>query len=172
MTRAHVVVCGPSGVGKTTVATAVARTLGADFIEADTLHPDANVQKMSKGIPLDDEDRGPWLRRVRDAIASADRADRPSVVACSALTRRYRDQLTPSGTRVFFVQLITTSELIATRMRAREGHFMPVSLLSSQLSTFEPLASDEPGIVVDVTDDVAHVESEVLEGLRTAGIAP
>ena len=144
-----IVVMGVSGSGKSTVAAALAAHLGGGYIDADDLHPPANVAKMSAGVPLTDEDRMPWLGLVGEAIAPGASAGRVTVVACSALRRIYRDALRAAASGVFFVQLDADPALLSTRLRARPGHFMPASLLDSQLATLEPLGPDEAGIVVD-----------------------
>ncbi|MGK5500266.1 gluconokinase, partial [Streptomyces sp. URMC 125] len=139
---------GVSGSGKTTVGTGLAGALGVPYADADDFHPPANVEKMSSGVPLTDEDRRPWL----DAIAEwlRERGARGGVVTCSALRRRYRDRLREAAPELFFVHLDGSPELIASRMSARRGHFMPPELLRSQLDTLEPLAEDEAGAVVPI----------------------
>lgn len=139
-----VVVMGVSGTGKSTIGRALAETLDAPFVEGDDLHPPANRQKMAAGIPLTDDDRGPWL----DAVAAE--LDRPVVVACSALKRRYRDRLRAAAPDLVLVFLHGEATLLAARMEGREGHFMPASLLRSQLDTLEEPAPDEEPIGVDV----------------------
>jgi len=144
------VVMGVSGSGKSTVAAGVAARVGGVFLDADDFHPESNRLKMAAGTPLTDADRSPWLAILGDELA--DRAARGEVVvlACSALKRTYRDQLRAHGGDVFFAQLDGARELLAARMGARIDHFMPSSLLDSQLATLEPLQADEPGVVVDV----------------------
>ncbi|WP_240665871.1 gluconokinase [Agromyces sp. LHK192] len=148
-----VVVMGVSAVGKSTVAAALADALDVAWRDADDLHPAANVAKMSAGMPLDDADRGPWLDLVGEELADA--SDRAGlVVACSALRRTYRDRLRMHAPATVFVHLTGSRELLHGRASARAGHFMPASLLDSQLDTLEPLGSDEPGLVVDVASDI------------------
>ncbi|WP_344322138.1 gluconokinase [Streptomyces macrosporus] len=139
---------GVSGSGKTTVGTALAERLGVPYAEADDFHPPENVAKMASGVPLTDEDRRPWL----DAIAGwlEDRGEGGGVVTCSALRRRYRDRLRRAAPELFFVHLDGSPELIAGRMAARKGHFMPPALLRSQIETLEPLEPDERGAVVPI----------------------
>lgn len=143
-----VVVMGVSGSGKTTVGQLLAEHLGVPYAEADDFHPAANVAKMRAGHPLDDEDRRPWL----DAIARwlAGHADSGGVVTCSALKRRYRDQLASAAPHVFFLHLDGSPELIAARMTAREGHFMPPGLLHTQFADLEPLGDDEEGAAIPI----------------------
>lgn len=139
-----IVVMGVSGTGKTTVGRALADELGLPFVEGDDLHPAANHAKMSAGIPLTDDDRAPWL----DAVAAA--LHEPVVVACSALKRRYRDRLREDAPDLRIVHLHGEPTLLAARMEGREGHFMPTSLLRSQLDTLEAPAADEDAIGADV----------------------
>jgi gluconokinase len=138
------VVMGVSGTGKSTIGVALARVLDLPFVEGDDLHPEANVAKMSAGIPLTDADRAPWLDRVAAEL------DRPVVVTCSALKRAYRDRLRAAAPDLVLVFLHGTPELLAARMSGRAGHFMPTALLTSQLATLEEPTSDENAIAVDV----------------------
>ncbi|WP_410590684.1 gluconokinase [Amycolatopsis sp. lyj-23] len=159
-----IVVMGVSGSGKTTIGTALAAALGVEYAEADTFHPKANIDKMTAGTPLTDEDRAPWL----EAIAGWIRAhqDTGGVVTSSALKRRYRDVLR-SGGDVFFVHLHGDRAQLAERMKTRKGHFMPVSLLDSQLADLEPLEPDEAGIVLDNTSGTpAEITEAALTALR------
>lgn len=162
-----VVVMGVSGSGKTSVGAGLAEALGVPLLEGDQFHPRANIDKMSSGTPLTDEDRWPWL----DAIARAMR-DAPGgvIVACSALRRTYRDRLREgAGRPVLFVFLDGSKETIAARLEARKGHFMPPSLLASQFATLEPPAADEPGIVrVPVELPVAAIVATALGGIASA----
>ena len=148
MDRVQVVVMGVSGSGKTTVGERLAAQLGVPFVDGDALHPPANVAKMASGVPLTDDDRAPWLRIVGQAVAGT--APDGVVVACSALKRSYRDLIRAEAPGTLFAELDGTRELLAARMSARPGHFMPVSLLDSQLATLEPLQQDEDGLRLDV----------------------
>lgn len=157
--RLTVVVMGVSGSGKTTLGRDLARVLGITFIDGDDLHPNANVAKMSAGIPLTDEDRWPWLDRVGSTLA--DRHDYPAgaVVACSALRHVYRDRIrSAAGSRVFFVHLDAEEADMQERLEARPGHFMPATLVKSQFATLE-LPVGEPDVLVlparDLPDDNA-----------------
>jgi carbohydrate kinase (thermoresistant glucokinase family) len=149
---------GVSGSGKTTVGAALADALGLRFVDGDALHPVANVTKMAAGIPLDDADREPWL----DAIGAV-LADGPVVVACSALKRAYRDRLRAAAPRLELVFLEGARELLAARMGARPGHFMPTSLLDSQLATLEPPTEDEHPLTVDIATPVADIVAALAE---------
>ncbi|TXR58224.1 gluconokinase [Quadrisphaera setariae] len=141
---------GVSGSGKTTVAQLLAKDLGWVFAEADEFHPRANIAKMENGHPLTDDDRWPWLGAIRDWASERSDAGEDAVVTCSALKRSYRDLLRGSRARVRFVHLDGPPELLAQRIGGRTGHFMPSSLLGSQLDTLEPLGTDEDGVVVSV----------------------
>ncbi|BDB42317.1 gluconokinase [Mycobacterium kiyosense] len=138
-------VMGVSGSGKSTVGAVLAQRLGMPFLDADTLHPPANVAKMSAGEPLTDDDRFGWLDRVGQWLAT-----QRGVVSCSALKRRYRDQLRGHRPSVRFLHLSAPPGVIAARLAARPDHFMPATLLQSQLDTLEPLDADERGVEVDV----------------------
>ena len=162
-----VVVMGVSGCGKTSVAEGLAASLGAAFIEGDSLHPAVNVDKMSHGIALTDEDRWPWLDTVGRAMADVLAGNGSVVVSCSALKKAYRDRLRSSaGGTLAFVFLKGSRELLMSRMAAREGHFMPVSLLDSQLATLED-PSGEPGVVtVDIGASIEEIVAAALKGLE------
>lgn len=170
-TPAHIVVMGVAGVGKTTVAEALADRLGRVVRDADDFHPQSNIDKMASGHALTDEDRWPWLRTIVAWLDRERAENRPAVVTCSALRRAYRDVLRQAVGGVVFVHLTGPHELIAERMVARKGHFMPESLLASQFATLEPLDPDEAGITVDVTPPADVVVAHALEGLGLAGAA-
>jgi gluconokinase len=155
-----VIVMGVSGTGKSTVGAALADALGLPFLEGDALHPLANVAKMAAGIPLTDEDRAPWL----DLIAAE--LHRPVVVACSALRRVYRDRLRRDAPDLALVYLHGSRELLAERIGHRPGHFMPTSLLDSQLATLEPPTADENAIAMDVVLPPDEIVARVEKGLR------
>jgi gluconokinase len=157
-----VVVMGVAGSGKTTVGTTLATRLGWRFIDADDLHPSANVEKMRHGIALTDEDRAPWLRAVVGAIAR----DGDVVLACSALRRWHRDALREgAGADVRFVYLAVDFAELDRRLRARTGHYMPPSLLQSQLDTLEPPDTTE-ALTVDAQAPVASIVDTIVRGLR------
>lgn len=151
----HVVVMGVSGSGKTTVARGIALTTGLLFAEADDFHSQANVDKMRSGRPLTDDDRLPWLNDLAVWMAERAAEGQSTVIACSALKRAYRDVLAGGPPAIDFVHLRGTVQLIRQRISARAGHYMPASLLGSQIDTLEPLEPDEPGVVLDV-DAPAH----------------
>jgi gluconokinase len=160
-----VVVMGVSGSGKSTVGAALARRLDVPFADADDFHPPANIAKMAAGTPLDDADRHPWLEAIGEWLAAHERTG--GVVSCSALKRRYRDQLRRHAPGLELLHLHGRHDVIAGRQAARPGHFMPTSLLGSQFATLEPLAPDEPGVVVDVDRTVEEIVTDYL-ARRTA----
>jgi gluconokinase len=151
-----VVVMGVSGVGKTTVGQALAERMGCEFVEGDAHHPAANVEKMRAGIPLDDDDRWPWLARLAEVIDTALVEGRDLVVACSALKRVYRDMLIGSRQGVRLVYLAADRALIASRLSDRNHEYMPSSLLDSQFATLEPPSVDESCVEIDVSIPVSQ----------------
>jgi gluconokinase len=165
MTATAVVVMGVSGSGKTTVAVELARRLGWEFAEGDDHHPRANVEKMRAGVPLDDADREPWLRALARWIGEREQAGTSCVLTCSALKRSYRDLLREGNDAVWFVHVDVPEAVLTERLAARKGHYMPASLLGSQLATLEPLAADEPGVTVPGTGDAGEVVETVLAAL-------
>jgi gluconokinase len=161
------VVMGAAGTGKSKVAATLAERLGWDLGEGDDLHPAANVAKMSSGQPLTDEDRWPWLDNVASWIDDHVATGRPGIMTCSALKKAYRDRLRGPG--VAFVHLNGTRELLAARLAARRDHYMPSSLLDSQLEALQPLEADEYGIVVEL--DSKSPEQEAEEVIRRLGVS-
>lgn len=164
---ALIVVMGVSGSGKTTVGQRLAQRLGLSFEDADDLHPAANVAKMAAGHPLTDDDRRPWLASVGAELASAEHG---LVMACSALKRRYRQVILDAAPAVRFVELEGSRALLESRMTHRRGHFMPASLLDSQLAALESLAADEPGVIVrlDGGGDPDELASTAIAALGLA----
>lgn len=160
----HLVFMGVSGSGKTTVAVAVRDILGWDFAEGDDFHPPANVDKMSAGFPLTDADRWPWLESLAAWTRERDAAGKPTLLSCSALKRRYRDVLRTGGEHTFFVHLHGDKGTLLQRMGERE-HFMPPSLLESQLDTLEPLGPDEAGMLLDIAHPPDRIARMVLARL-------
>ena len=168
--RAYIVM-GVCGSGKSVIGMAVAKHLGLPFLEGDSLHSPAAVGKMSKGIPLTDEDRFPWLDRIGREIATALAAGSGLVVTCSALRKIYRDRLrASSGGRLTFLFLNGSKEVLLPRMAARKDHFMPVSLLDSQLATLEDPSGEPDVVTVDIsgtTDDVIALSTRALDERST-----
>ena len=161
-----IVVMGVSGSGKTSVARELTRQLGWAYIEGDDLHPEANVAKMAAGIPLDDEDRWPWLRRIAEVIGEHEAAGTSVIVTCSALKRVYRDLLRDGHPSVWFAHVHVDHDVLAQRLAARRGHYMPPSLLDSQLATLEPLGDDEPGDVIPGDGPLDESVAALLADLR------
>jgi len=157
---------GVSGTGKTTVGAMLAGRLRWTYAEADEFHPAANVAKMRAGIPLDDENRWPWLRAIGAWIDERAAAGEPAVVTCSALKRRYRDVLRAGRAQVRLIYLDADRELIARRLAARHGHFFPAGLLDSQFSELEPPERDEHSLTVSVDETPEHVVNEIITRLR------
>jgi gluconokinase len=157
-----VVVMGVSGSGKTTVAAGLVDRLGWEFAEGDDFHPPENVAKMRAGTPLDDEDRWPWLRTIADWIGDRERAGRSVVVTCSALKRSYRDLLRDGNPSVWFAHVTVDADLLRERLGKRTGHYMPATLLDSQLASLEPLQDDEPGAEVSGGGSPDAVVEELL----------
>ncbi len=145
------VIMGVCGCGKSTIAAALAAAFDVRFIEGDAYHPAPNVVKMSAGIPLTDDDRTDWLQALATEIAAARERGTGIVVSCSALKRRYRDQLRRADPNLRFAHLAGPRGTIAARMQTRIGHYMPISLLDSQLRDLEPLQPGEAGITLDLT---------------------
>jgi gluconokinase len=160
---------GVSGTGKTSVGERLAAILGAQFLEGDAYHSDANIAKMNAGVPLDDDDRLPWLGTLARLVTAWDDDEMSTVVTCSALRRRYRDVLRAAvpAPRLVFVHLHAPYDVLADRMSRRTGHFMPPSLLRSQFDTLEPLEPDESGIVLDVSSALDDVMAAALAAVRT-----
>ncbi|MFC5983206.1 gluconokinase [Knoellia sp. p5-6-4] len=161
----HVVVMGVSGSGKTTVAHGIAAATGLLFAEADDFHSRASVEKMRAGIPLEDEDRWPWLGDLAAWMAERAAEGRSTVIACSALRRVYRDVLAAGPPTLDFVHLDGHVEVIRDRMSSRAGHYMPASLLDSQVATLEPLQPDESGIELDVSLPPEELVAQAVRGL-------
>lgn len=168
----HVVVMGVSGTGKSTVAEAIAEQLPGTLVEGDSFHPQANIDKMAAGEPLDDDDRRPWLEALAEEIVRLDSAGETGVIACSSLRRIYRDWLREGVQDLFFVHLHTDYEVLNQRMSERKGHFMPPSLLKSQFETLELLQGDELGLRIDVRHPPYEVVVRSLAALAGVGLPP
>jgi gluconokinase len=167
-----IVVMGVAGCGKTTVGRALAERLEMPFQEGDALHPPANVAKMASGTPLTDDDRTPWLAAVAAWIDERRRAGIGGVISCSALKRAYRRVLVGDRPDVRLVYLQGDEPLLATRLAARTDHFMPASLLSSQLATLEEPAAAERPIVVSAALPVARLVDTLVPLVATAASNP
>jgi gluconokinase len=159
------IVMGVSGSGKTTIARGLADAEGWTLLEGDSFHPPENVAKMKSGTPLTDEDRWPWLRAIAAAIDAYRARGESAVVACSALRRAYRNILIGARKDVRLVYLRGSHALIANRMRARKGHFMPSALLDSQFETLEEPGPDEHPITVDIDGAPDDIVRKIRESL-------
>lgn len=155
------VVMGVSGCGKSSAGSLLASRLKVDYVEGDALHPPENVSKMAAGIPLTDADRAGWLAALRDRIALAKAQGRGLVVSCSALKRSYRDLLREGDPALRFAHLDGPREVLENRMQGRQ-HFMPATLLDSQLQTLQPLQADEAGIVLDIRQPLPGLVETIL----------
>ena len=161
-----IVVMGVSGSGKSTVGAALAQRLRVPFADADDFHPPANIAKMTAGEPLNDDDRYPWLEAI--GMWLAEHCEGGGAMSCSALKRKYRDQLRRHCPNVEFLHLSGTPDVIGRRQASRPGHFMPASLLQSQFATLEPLEPDERGTVIDVDQNIdSIVDNYVVSTTRT-----
>ena len=166
----RLVLMGVSGCGKSVVGEALAALLGVPYVDGDGLHSAGNVAKMAAGVPLEDADRWPWL----DAVAEMLRTRAPVIVGCSALKRRYRDRIRAgAGGEMSFVHLTGSRELIASRMAARRGHYMPVSLLDSQFAALEPPLAEADAFAVSIDQTAEEIAAEIaakISGLGSASI--
>ncbi len=156
------VVMGVSGCGKSSVGQALATALAIPFVEGDDFHCPTNVAKMSAGVALTDADRSDWLLQLQAQIRACRQANTALVLSCSALKRRYRDLLRAADPALCFVHLHGTRELLGARMQGRAAHFMPLSLLDSQLAELEPLQADEAGLRLDIGAPPAELVAAIL----------
>lgn len=156
------VVMGVSGCGKSEIGSRLARRLDFAYVEGDDDHPASNIAKMAAGIPLDDNDRHAWLLILQARISAAKERGEGLVLSCSSLKRRYRDLLRMGDPSLVFIHLDGDRELIASRMQARPGHFMPPALLDSQFRDLEPLAKDERGIKIDIKAEPEKLVDQIV----------
>ncbi len=159
----RVVIMGVSGSGKSTIGALVADAMNFPFLDADSLHPLENVRKMAAGTPLDDDDRWPWLDLVGHELATT--KAKGIVMACSALKRRYRDAIRAKAPDTIFLHLDGSIEVLGARIEGRSGHFMPASLLASQLAALEPLEGDESAVVIDVAGTMTEILGKAVAGI-------
>jgi carbohydrate kinase (thermoresistant glucokinase family) len=170
MRPAAIIVMGVSGSGKSTIGALLAEALGWPFADADGFHPAANVAKMAAGQPLTDEDRWPWLDAIAAHIEAARAAGQPVVVACSALRRAYRERLRAGHGDLIFLHLAGAPGVIAERQAARQGHFMPPSLMASQFATLEDPAAEADAVIVSVSASPHEVVAAALDQLAARGV--
>ena len=165
MDHSVILVMGVSGSGKTTVGAMLAGQLGWKYAEADSFHPQANIEKMAAGHPLSDEDRRPWLAAIAEWIDATVAAGEPAVVTCSALKRTYRDQLGADRPQVQMVYLKGDRDLIATRLAARQGHFFTTAMLDSQFADLVEPTADEGALVVSIAGTPKEIVEDILAAL-------
>ncbi|WP_216641158.1 gluconokinase [Oceaniglobus roseus] len=159
------VIMGVAGSGKSLIGDGLARALGGRYVDGDDLHPASNIAKMSRGEPLTDDDRWPWLDLVGGALAAP--AEGPLLVGCSALKRAYRDRIrTAVKGPVMFLHLAGSRALIESRMSSRKGHFMPTSLLDSQFAALEPPGADEESVTVNIDQTPDAIVAELATRIR------
>ncbi|ATU96190.1 gluconokinase [Aeromonas salmonicida] len=168
MAGKSIIVMGVCGSGKSSVGLKVAQALGAKFIDGDDLHPRANIQKMAGGNPLNDEDRAPWLERIRDAAYSLEQKNEVGVIVCSALKKQYRDQIRDGNDSVHFLFLDGDQPLILERMRARKGHFMRESMVQSQFDTLERPDGEAGVFHIDIDGTFEQVVDRAVSALEQA----
>ncbi|MGB7292379.1 MAG: gluconokinase [Thermodesulfobacteriota bacterium] len=157
-----VIIMGVEGTGKTTIGKMLAQKLGWKFYDADDYHPKRNIEKMRSGVPLNDEDRGPWLRNVRELVVSSLNLNTPSIIACSALKNSYREYLKQNKEKIIFVYLKGDKNTILKRLTSRKGHFAGTELLESQLKTLE---KPEDVISFDISKKPEVIADSIIEKL-------
>ena len=161
------ILMGVSSTGKTSVGTEVAHRLGIKLIDGDDLHPRANIIKMGEGHPLNDEDRAPWLERIRDVAFSLEHKSEVGIIVCSALKKKYRDQIRDGNSNVKFLFLHGSYDVILERMRQRKGHYMKESMLKSQFETLEVPGADEPDVIpIDINAPFGEVVERCIQALK------
>lgn len=170
MRPAAIIVMGVSGSGKSTIGALLAERLGWPFADADGFHPPENVTKMASGQPLTDADRWPWLDAIAAHIGAARGTGQPVVVACSALRRAYRDRLRAGHGDLIFLHLSGAPEVIAARQSARQGHFMPPSLMASQFATLEDTGDEPDALAVSVAAKPEAVVEAAMAALGPFGL--
>lgn len=160
------IVMGVSGSGKSTIARLLSQALGWPMREGDDLHPPANIEKMRHRIPLNDDDRRPWLAAIVQVIDTWRQQDQAGIITCSALKGRYRDSLTAGRPEVCFIYLQGSKELIQTRLARRSGHFMPPELLDSQFADLEEPTQQECAVTVDIAETPEAITQRILAQLQ------
>ncbi|MGL6316810.1 gluconokinase [Vibrio sp. WXL103] len=166
MAGSSVIVMGVCACGKSTIGEHLASRLGRKFIDGDDLHPRANIQKMSSGQPLNDEDRGPWLERIRDAAYSLENKNEHGIIVCSALKKKYRDQIREGNSNVTFVFLDGDMDLILERMRMRKGHFMKENMVKSQFDALERPDGEPQTLIVSIEGSIDDVVERAAAQLQ------
>ncbi|MCL1047158.1 gluconokinase [Shewanella electrodiphila] len=169
MTGRTIIVMGVCACGKSTVGEKLATRLNAKFIDGDDLHPRANIQKMARGEPLNDDDRAPWLERVRVAAYSIESKNETAIIVCSALKQQYRDTIRNGNQQVAFLYLEGSYELILARMQARSGHFMKQNMVDSQFSTLESPSQEALVVTVNIDNTIENIVTAATEQFRQLG---
>jgi len=162
MKRKSIIVMGVSGSGKSTIGYELALALNAKFIDGDDLHPKENILKMASGQPLNDDDRTPWLRRINDASFSLESRNENGVIICSALKKKYREQIREGNKHVIFLFLDGTKELIINRIHSRKGHFMKEEMLYSQFSILERPDNEPNTIVINIDNSIESIITQAI----------
>lgn len=161
------ILMGVSSTGKTNIGTEVARRLHLKLIDGDDLHPRANIIKMGSGQPLNDEDRHPWLERINDAAFSLEQKSEKGIIICSALKKKYRDQIRQGNKNVRFLFLNGSFELVLERMKQRQGHYMKTEMLKSQFATLEVPQTDEPDVIhIDISGSFEEVVEACIQAIQ------
>lgn len=161
------ILMGVSSTGKTSVGTALAQCLGIKLIDGDDLHPRANILKMGQGQPLNDEDRAPWLERIRDAAFSLEQKSEVGIIVCSALKKKYRDLIRDGNESVKFLFLHGSFELVLERMKQRKGHYMKTEMLKSQFDTLEVPQADEADVIhISIDGSFEEVVERAMQALK------
>lgn len=168
MAGSSVIVMGVCACGKSTIGEHLAAKLGRKFIDGDDLHPRANIQKMASGQPLNDDDRMPWLERIRDAAFSLESKNEHGIIVCSALKKKYRDQIREGNENVTFLFLDGSKDLIMERMRQRQGHFMKENMVNSQFETLERPDAEPQTVIVDIDCSIEEIVAKAAEQLIAA----
>ncbi|KXF83437.1 gluconokinase [Enterovibrio coralii] len=166
MAGSSVIVMGVCASGKSTIGENIAKQMNRKFIDGDDLHPRANIQKMSSGQPLNDDDRMPWLERIRDAAFSLESKNEHGVIVCSALKKKYRDQIREGNENVTFLFLDGSKELILERMRARSGHFMKENMVNSQFETLERPVDEPNTLMISIDGTLEEVIQRSVSALQ------
>jgi len=167
-----IIVMGVSASGKSTIGQLLATEIKAKFIDGDDLHPKKNVLKMISGEALNDEDRKPWLERISDAMFSIEQKNEHCVIVCSALKKRYRDQLREDNEKLIFIYLDGTLETVLTRINQRTGHFMKSALLDSQFDILEPPIGESNVVAINIDQDVNSIVEQALSALSAYKMKP
>lgn len=161
------IVMGVSSTGKSTIGEYLAKKIQAKFIDGDDLHPKENILKMSSGLALNDEDRVPWLQRIRDAAFSIEMKNETGVIVCSALKKKYRQQICDGNNNITFLYLHGEFELVKKRMKHRVGHFMPIELLKNQFDTLEMPQEDEVNVIrIDISGSQDQVLNQCIIAIK------